>query len=112
MIFKIVVLLGMSMLASLGSYYLKKCTLSENPIITMLKRPAFYLGGMLYIASALLNFYLLKVLPYSVVVPLGSITYIWTLFLSSRLLKESITRRKATGIFLILTGVLLIAVGM
>lgn len=112
MIVKIVALLGMSLLASLGSYYLKKCTLAGNTIFTVLSYPAFYLGGLLYIASALLNLYLLKVLPYSVVVPFGALTYIWTLFLSSRLLKEPITKRKAAGIGLILTGVLLIAVAM
>lgn len=106
------VLLAMGLLASLGSYYLKKCTLAGNSIIMFIKRPDFYLGGMLYTGSALLNLYLLKVLPYSLVVPLGSLTYLWTLFLSHHLLKEPITKRKLAGISLILTGVFLMALTM
>ena len=44
--------------------------------------PAFYLGGLLYLISAILNIYILKFLDYSVVLPLTSITYIWTFVLS------------------------------
>lgn len=60
--------------------------------------------------SALLNLYLLKQLPYSIVVPLGSLTYIWTLGISYRFLGESVTRQKLLGIALILIGVSLMAV--
>ena len=57
---------------------------------------------MLYVCSALLNLYLLKKLPYSIVVPLGSFTYIWTLLIAHKFLGEAVTRKKVLGILLIL----------
>ena len=72
--------------------------------------PAFYLGGFLYLISAILNIYILKFLDYSVVLPLTSITYIWTFGLSYCFLKEGITQKKIIGIVLIVLGSIIIAV--
>lgn len=55
--------------------------------------------------SSLMNLYLLRKLPYSLVVPLGSLTYIWTMLLSWRFLGERISKQKILGIGLILVGV-------
>ncbi|MEA5040614.1 MAG: EamA family transporter [Clostridiaceae bacterium] len=103
-------LLAMGFLASLGSYFLKKSTAGRLSIRALLFAPWLYLGVALYVLSALLNLYLLHVLPYSIVVPLGSLTYIWTLLLSRRLLKEPITRQKVTSVGLILLGVALVTI--
>ncbi|MBR1847608.1 MAG: EamA family transporter [Lachnospiraceae bacterium] len=78
-------------------------------IVRLLTCPSFYLGGFLYVLASLLSIYLLKVLPYSIVVPLGGLTYIWTLIISARLLHERITVRKFAGVVVILLGVFLIA---
>lgn len=78
-------------------------------MVRLLTCPAFYLGGFLYVLASLLSIYLLKVLPYSVVVPLGGLTYIWTMIISAKLLHEKITRRKIAGVAVILVGVFLIA---
>jgi drug/metabolite transporter (DMT)-like permease len=43
------------------------------------------------------------------VVPLGGLTYIWTMIISAKLLHEKITRRKIAGVAVILVGVFLIA---
>lgn len=110
MILTICALLAMGFLASLGSYFLKKSTADGLSIQALLFAPWFYLGGMLYVLSALVNLYLLHVLPYSIVVPLGSLTYIWTLLLSRRLLGEPITRQKVAGVALIFLGVALVAI--
>lgn len=71
--------------------------------------PYFYLNSELYVLSALLNLYLLKQLPYSVVLPLGALTYIWTLAIAHNFLGEMITRVKIEGVFLVLVGVALVA---
>ena len=102
-------LLASGLLASLGSYFLKRSTDRGLSVRLLIRTPQLYLGGMLYVASALLNMYLLKILPYSLVVPLGSLTYVWTLLLSRFLLGEPVTRSKLIGIGLILGGVTLIA---
>jgi uncharacterized membrane protein len=106
----IIALLGMGILASFGSFSLKRAT--ENGISprAFLSNPWFYLGGILYTSSALLNLYLLRILPYSVVVPLGSLTYIWTLLISRKFLGEQIGMQKVIGILLILLGVTLLSV--
>ena len=103
-------IISMGFLASCASFILKKSTSDGLSIKGLILNPYFYLGGGLYVLSALLNLYLLKQLPYSIVVPLGSLTYIWTLGISYRFLGERVTRQKLLGIALILIGVSLIAV--
>ena len=102
-------LIAMGVLSSLGSYFLKRSTAGGLSPFALLKTPWLYVGGGLYAASSLLNLYLLKILPYSVVVPLGALTYIWTIIISRVLLNEPVTGKKILGIILILTGVTLIA---
>ena len=108
----VVILLVETFLASLASYFLKKASPADGGSkIKLLISPFFYLGGVLYVLSALGNIFLLKKLPYAIVLPLGSITYIWTMFLSNRLLGEKITRRKILGMVIIVAGVTLVALG-
>ena len=102
-------IISMGFLASCASFILKKSTSDGLSIKSLILNPYFYLGGGLYVLSALLNLYLLKQLPYSIVVPLGSLTYIWTLGISYRFLGERVTRQKLLGIVLILIGVSLMA---
>jgi len=63
----------------------------------------------LYLLSAVLNIYVLKYLDYSVVLPLTSITYIWTMVLSYFSLKERITAKKVLGVALIVGGAVLVS---
>lgn len=60
--------------------------------------------------GALLNIYVLKFLPYTVVLPMTSLTYIWTMIISFYLLKEKITFKKILGVTLILIGAFLISI--
>ena len=85
----------MGLFASLASFFLKRSTAGGLSFLMLLSNLYFYLGGGLYVLSALLNLYLLKRLPYSIVVPLGSLTYIWTLGIAYKFLGEAITRRKS-----------------
>lgn len=97
MILTILILLAMGFFASLGGLFLKKSTAGRLSPRMLLCTPWLYLGGFLYVVSALLNLYLLRVLPYSIVVPLGALTYIWTLLLSKRLLGEPIHHPRQGG---------------
>lgn len=68
-----------------------------------------YIGGFLYILAAAMNIFVLKFLDYSVVLPLISLTYIWTMILSYKFLGEIVSKKKNIGVVLILLGVIVIA---
>ncbi|MFK4437423.1 EamA family transporter [Paenibacillus sp. RC21] len=100
---EIILLILMTMCGALGGLFLKKLSLYtigiNRPFLTHL-----FWAGLLYILGALLNILLLKYLPYTVVYPLTSITYIWTLIFSKIYLKETISARKIGGVLLIICG--------
>ncbi|RGT58145.1 multidrug transporter [Solobacterium moorei] len=99
----------MTMFGSVASLFLKKAS-GSNGLINMLKNINLYIGGFLYVSSAVLNIWLLKILDYSVILPLTSLTYIWTMFLSYFILKEKITVKKIVGVCLILIGAIMISI--
>jgi drug/metabolite transporter (DMT)-like permease len=98
----------MTMAASFASFFLKRST-NGGTIISIIRSKSLYFGGFLYVFVALINIWLLKKLPYSVVVPLGSVCYIWTMLIASIFLKEKIGIGKIIGVMLILSGVICIA---
>ncbi len=104
-----VLLLIMTLLGSVASLFLKKASGSDG-LKEMLKNINLYIGGFLYVASAVLNIYILRHLDYSVVLPLTSITYIWTMVLSYMILKEKITKRKILGVMLIILGGIIVSI--
>ncbi|MEH7488633.1 EamA family transporter, partial [Priestia megaterium] len=59
--------------------------------------------------AALLNVYVLTLLPYSIVFPLTSITYIWTLTFGYFLIKEKVTTKQVIGCILLIVGCFFIA---
>lgn len=99
----------MTLMGATASLFLKKASIS-NGILDMIKNPNLYIGGFIYVASAGINIYILRFLNYSVVLPMTSITYIWTMILSSSILKEKISRRKIFGVGLIVMGAVMVAV--
>ncbi|MCA1032193.1 EamA family transporter [Bacillus timonensis] len=104
---KILLLLMMTMLGALGGFFFKK---ASSHLRGRFSTFILFLGigGGFYVIGALLNIYLLKQLPYIIVFPLTSVTYFWSLLLSSFWLHERITRRKVWGILFILMGCLLL----
>ena len=108
MVIYYIVLLVMTMFGSVASLFLKKAS-GLNSLIDMLKNINLYIGGFLYVSSAILNIWLLKILDYSVTLPLTSLTYIWTMVLSYFILKEKITVKKIAGVCLILVGAIIIS---
>lgn len=109
MILYFVTLIIMTILGSVASLFLKKAS-SADGIISMIKNVNLYIGGFLYLASAVLNIWILRYLDYSVVLPLTSLTYIWTMVLSYSILKEKITGKKIVGVVLILFGAVCVSI--
>lgn len=99
---------AMTLMGAFASLFFKKAS-GSGGLKTLIFNPNLYLGGGLYLLAALLNIYVLKFLPYSVVLPLTSITYIWTMVISYLVLKEHISAKKIAGVLLIITGAVLLA---
>ena len=108
MLLYLFLVLMMTLLGSIAALFLKRASSSQG-IKAMLCNVNFYAGGVLYFASALLNIWLLRLLDYSVVLPLTSLTYIWTMFLSYLILREKITSKKMAGVALILIGAVMVS---
>lgn len=104
-----VMLLIMTVMGSVASLFLKKASGGDG-IVSLLKNVNLYIGGFLYVGSAVLNIILLRYLDYSVVLPLTSLTYIWTMIISHLVLKEKISVKKITGVALILVGAVLVSI--
>ncbi len=103
-----VMLLAMTLIGSVASFFLKKASRSET-IVDLVKNKHIYIGGFLYLTSAVINIIVLRYLDYSVVLPLTAVTYIWTLCISQVFLGEKITFKKVLGIVFILVGAVFIA---
>lgn len=104
-----VILVFMTVCGAVASLFLKRASGTEG-IFKMFLNINLYLGGGLYLISAVLNVYILRYLDYSVVLPLTSITYIWTMVLSYMILKEKITMKKIMGVVLILVGAIFVSI--
>ncbi|WP_100487518.1 EamA family transporter [Sporolactobacillus pectinivorans] len=102
-------LIIMTMFGSLGGYFFKRCTM-KGIGLSMYFLVNLGIGGIFYVSGALLNIWLLKMLPYTIVYPLTAITYIWTLVFSYFFLREKINRRKISGVLLILLGACLLVI--
>jgi drug/metabolite transporter (DMT)-like permease len=100
----------MTLLGAVASLFLKRASGSEG-LVSLVKNGNLYAGAFLYLASAVLNIWILRYLDYSVVLPLTSFTYVWTMILSYLILKEKITRKKIFGIGLIFVGAIFVALG-
>lgn len=104
-----IILIFMTLCGAVASLFLKRASGTEG-ILKMFLNIYLYIGGGMYLVSAVLNVYILRYLDYSVVLPLTSITYIWTMVLSYMILKEKITIKKITGVILILIGAVFVSI--
>lgn len=104
-----VIIIFMTMLGAVAALFLKRASTFKS-LAELLRNLNFYVGAGLYLICAILNIYTLKYLDYSTVLPLTSMTYIWTMLLSYLVLNEKIGVRKLLGVVGIIFGALLIAV--
>lgn len=109
MILYYVMLLVMTMLGAVAALFLKKAS-SANSIIKLIANLNLYIGGTLYVLAALLNIYVLRFLDYSLVLPLTSLTYVWTMIVSRFFLGERIGGKKTIGVALIVLGAIILSV--
>lgn len=109
MILFFIILIIMTMVGSVASLFLKKAS-GVDGILALIMNVNLYIGGFLYLASAVLNIWILRYLDYSVVLPLTSLTYIWTMVLSYLILKEKISTKKICGVILILVGAVCVSI--
>jgi len=98
----------MTILGSVASLFLKKAS-SNTELKKLITNRNLYIGGGLYLIAAFINIYVLRYLDYSTVLPLTSMTYIWTMVLSFFVLKEKMTIQKAIGVIGIVIGAILLA---
>ena len=103
-----VAIIAMTFMGATASLFLKKASGSKN-LMALISNLNLYIGGSIYVLSALINIWVLRHLEYSVVLPLTSFTYIWTMLLSYRILKEKINKKKITGVACIILGAILVA---
>ena len=101
------ILVVMTLMGAVASLFLKKAS-GTNAMLGLLTNLNLYIGGGLYFLSALLNIFILRYLDYSIVLPLTSITYIWTMVISVVCLKEKVTRKQMSGVLLIMIGAILV----
>lgn len=99
----------MTMLGAFAGLFLKRAS-SKLEIKALILNYNLYIGGFLYLLAALINIYVLKFLDYSLVLPLTSLTYVFTMLISHFILKENISRRKIAGVCFIIIGAIIISV--
>ena len=100
--------LVMTLFGSLGALFLQRGSAKVSELKSLVTTPQIWLGGLFYLAGALLNIYLLRGYSYSIVYPLTSLTYVWSLILSALLLHEKVTVQKLFGIAAICLGAFLL----
>lgn len=107
----ILLVLAMTLLGALGSLALKKGAAKGGGLFVFVFSPWFIGGGgLLYFVSALLDIWLLKYLPYVVVLPLSSLTYGWSMALARIVLKERISGMQIIGVMLIVSGMVILVI--
>lgn len=98
----------MTLLGSLGALLFKRGADGITGLRSLILSPRLWLGGCCYLAGAALNIGLLRGHDYSVIYPLTSLTYVWSLTLSAALLHERVTARKLLGVAAVCLGAFLL----
>ncbi|MDO5707979.1 MAG: EamA family transporter [Andreesenia angusta] len=106
----ILIIIAMTLFGALGSFYLKKSADSMTNIFSLLKDKNFYIGIILFCLGAVFNIYGLRFVDYSILFPIKSLAYIWTIIIARIFLNEKLTRYKLAGISLILIGVIVLSI--
>ncbi len=101
-------ILCMTFMGAVASVFFKRASESDG-LWKLLLNVNLYVGGFLYVAAAGINIVVLRYLDYLVVLPLSSVTYIWTMVLSYWILRERITKRKVLGVLCIVAGAVCVA---
>jgi drug/metabolite transporter (DMT)-like permease len=108
-VFYYVLLIMMTVAGSVAALFFKRAA-SFRRLHGLVTDFNFWIGGTLYIATALINIFVLHFLDYSIVLPFTSLTYFWTIFLSHWTLGESLNAKKICGAVCIVLGAVLLCI--
>ena len=111
-----VLIIGGTVLGAFASYKFKGASalftgVNMQSVSALAHDKRFILGVVLYLIAAANNIFILRYMDYSIILPMASLTYIWTMIIAFRLLGESITKRKILGVAAIIIGAVLLAHG-
>ena len=109
----IFLVLLMTLCGTFGAFFFKRAVtvlekIDMKHFIKILLCPWLYIGGFLYVIGGIFNILLLRKLDYSIVYPMSSLTYVWTMFSSFFLLKEPLNAKKIIAVSLIIIGIFII----
>jgi hypothetical protein len=110
MIIDYMLLILFTIFGALGSFFFKISANKSDNIVRILFNYNLYIGVALYIISAIINILVLLALPYTIVLPCSSITYIWSLYLSKTFLRENVGLLKLIGVAFISLGTIIIVI--
>jgi undecaprenyl phosphate-alpha-L-ara4N flippase subunit ArnE len=96
---------------SFGAVFLKMGAMRLNKSLLSFVNSRLILGVALYLSSTVIYLSALKGGELSVLYPMVSLGYIWTLLWSKLFFNEAITRYKFGGLGLIIVGVVLVGLG-
>jgi len=111
-----ILIIGGTVLGAFASYNFKGASglftgINLHTVSALLHDKRFIFGVVLYLVAAANNIFILRYMDYSIILPMASLTYIWTMIIAYRLLGESITKRKIFGVAAIIIGAVLLANG-
>jgi drug/metabolite transporter (DMT)-like permease len=105
--FLALIMLLLTFIGSLAAIQLKIAS-NTKKVREILFKPSLYYGAVLYIFAAILNILVLNHWDYTLVLPLTSITYVWTAILAKIIFGEKLSIIKILGLGLVLIGSTLI----
>jgi len=100
-----------SIIGSFGAVYLKKGSAMLNGSLLSFLNSYLILGVALYLGSSVLYALGVKGGDLSVLYPMVSLGYVWTLLWARLFFKEAFTQQKIAGLALILLGVFFVGLG-
>lgn len=109
MIIDYILLILFTIFGALGSFFFKISVNKSHNVIQLVFNYNLYIGILFYVISVIINILVLLALPYTIVLPCSSITYIWSLYLSKTLLRENVGMLKLIGVAFISLGTIIIA---
>jgi len=114
--FLYILIVGGTVLGAFASYNFKGASglftgINMQSVSALAHDKRFILGVVLYLVAAANNIFILRYMDYSIILPMASLTYIWTMIIAYRLLGEVITKRKIFGVAAIIAGAVLLANG-
>lgn len=98
----------MTLMGAFAGMFFKKASV-DLKIKSLLSNYNLYVGAFIYTISSLINIYILRFLDYSTVLPLTSLTYVWTMVIAKCILKENVNIEKFLGVVFIILGSMVIS---